>query len=136
MKKLLIAAMAASTFGAMALPVVASAADVLVVRTAPPAPRDEVVPASRHGYVWTPGYWRWNGNRYVWSHGKYVRARHGYYWREPAWRESNGRWEFSRGTWARGDRDRDGIPNRYDRDRDNDGVPNRYDERPNDPNRR
>ena len=43
------------------------------------------------------------------------------------------------------DRDRDGIPDRYDRrpgrhdgrgDRDRDGVPNRYDERPNDPYRR
>lgn len=33
------------------------------------------------------------------------------------------------------DRDRDGVPNRYDRDRDNDGVPNRYDRRPNNPNR-
>ena len=37
---------------------------------------------------------------------------------------------------AYGDRDRDGVPNRYDRDRDNDGVPNRYDRRPNDPYRR
>jgi hypothetical protein len=34
-----------------------------------------------------------------------------------------------------GDRDRDGVPNRYDRDRDNDGVPNRRDSRPNNPNR-
>jgi len=32
-----------------------------------------------------------------------------------------------------GDRDRDGVPNRYDRDRDNDGVPNRYDRSPNNP---
>jgi Ni/Co efflux regulator RcnB len=32
------------------------------------------------------------------------------------------------------DRDRDGVPNRYDRDRDNDGVPNRYDRNPNRPN--
>jgi hypothetical protein len=32
-----------------------------------------------------------------------------------------------------GDRDRDGVPNRYDRDRDGDGVPNRYDRRPGDP---
>ena len=31
------------------------------------------------------------------------------------------------------DRDRDGIPNRYDRDRDNDGVPNYADRRPNNP---
>jgi hypothetical protein len=33
------------------------------------------------------------------------------------------------------DRDRDGVPNRYDRDRDNDGVPNAYDRRPSDPRR-
>jgi hypothetical protein len=33
------------------------------------------------------------------------------------------------------DRDRDGIPNRYDRDRDGDGVPNRRDAAPNDPRR-
>lgn len=34
------------------------------------------------------------------------------------------------------DRDRDGVPNRYDRDRDGDGVRNRYDSRPNNPYRR
>ena len=32
-----------------------------------------------------------------------------------------------------GDRDRDGIANRYDRDRDGDGVANRRDARPNNP---
>lgn len=37
--------------------------------------------------------------------------------------------------YAYRDRDRDGIPNRYDRDRDGDGVPNRYDSRPNNPRR-
>lgn len=36
----------------------------------------------------------------------------------------------------RHDRDRDGIPNRFDRDRDNDGVPNWRDNRPNNPYRR
>lgn len=33
------------------------------------------------------------------------------------------------------DRDRDGVPNRYDRDRDGDGVPNRRDAAPNNPRR-
>ena len=77
-------------------------------------------------------------------------------WRRPVirpWRTNlpgtdvDGRWVMRPGGWHReryayyeprrgyGDRDRDGIPNRYDRDRDNDGVPNRYDERPNNPNR-
>ncbi len=36
---------------------------------------------------------------------------------------------------ARGDRDRDGIPDRADRDRDGDGVRNRQDRRPDDPRR-
>lgn len=34
------------------------------------------------------------------------------------------------------DKDRDGVPNQYDRDRDGDRVPNRYDDRPNNPYRR
>lgn len=38
-------------------------------------------------------------------------------------------------TEARGDRDRDGIPNRADRDRDGDGVRNSQDRRPDDPRR-
>ena len=40
---------------------------------------------------------------------------------------------YHRGTR---DRDRDGVPNRYDRDRDGDGVSNRRDAYPNDPRRR
>ena len=32
-----------------------------------------------------------------------------------------------------GDRDRDGVVNRYDRDRDNDGTPNYADRRPGNP---
>ena len=36
---------------------------------------------------------------------------------------------------AYADRDRDGVPNRYDRDRDNDGVPNYADRRPYNPDR-
>ena len=38
---------------------------------------------------------------------------------------------YHRRGW--GDRDHDGVPNRYDRDRDGDGVPNYYDRRPNNP---
>jgi len=46
------------------------------------------------------------------------------------------RWGYRAGNWSRGDRDHDGIPNRYDRDRDGDGVPNRFDRAPNNPYRR
>src|SRR5450830_1330818 len=131
MKKLLIAAMLAASVGTIAVPLTASA-DVIVVRKAPPEPRHENVPAARRGYVWTPGYWNWNGRRYVWHKGQYVKARSGYHYNAPAWHERDGRWEFSRGEWRHGD----GVPNRVDRDRDGDGVPNRHDDRPDNPNRR
>jgi len=37
---------------------------------APPAPLVEAVPAPRPGYVWAPGYWTWQGDRYNWIAGK------------------------------------------------------------------
>jgi hypothetical protein len=53
--------------------------------------------------------------------------------REHDWYRANYARSY-RGWGHRGwDRDRDGIPNRFDRDRDNDGVPNWRDRRPNNP---
>lgn len=141
MKKTLIAALLASSAAVFSLP----AAAEIYVNIAPPAPRYEVVPAPRHGYVWVPGYWDWRGNRHVWMKGHWERERHGYYWHPNRWIERDGHYVLERGRWDRqryaenrggmGDRDRDGVPNRYDRDRDGDGVPNRYDAAPNNPHR-
>lgn len=103
---------------------------------APPPPRVELLPAPRRGYVWTPGYWNWNGRRHYWVGGTWVRHRPGYVYTQPAWVDDGGHWRLNRGAWARGDRDRDGIPNRFDRDRDNDGVANRNDRQPDNPRRR
>jgi len=124
MKTLLIAAALAGAMGTTALPAMA---DTIIVRTAPPPPRSEAVPEARRGYTWAPGHWDWNGRRYVWMRGKWVRDEPGYVYRPQVWEERNGRWVAERGGWTPGDRDHDGIPNRYDRDRDNDGIPNRYD---------
>lgn len=126
-------AISAATFS-----VASMAAPVNVdVRVGPPAARHEAVPAPRAGYVWTPGYWDWRGNRHHWVGGNWVRERRGYVYSQPTWVNSGDRWQFNRGGWARGgrDRDRDGIPNRMDRDRDGDGVPNRFDRAPNNPRR-
>ena len=146
-RKLLLGALAA---GALALGPVPAAAEVgIFLEVAPPAPRYEVLPPPRRGYVWQPGFWDWRGHRHVWVRGHWVRERPGMYWHPSRWERRDGRWYLERGRWVRqrwahnrwdrgrggprGDRDRDGIPNRWDRDRDGDGAPNRYDARPNNP---
>jgi hypothetical protein len=121
-KKLLIATLVAASLGGGVVSISASAADVVIVRRAPPEPRSEPVPAARRGYVWAPGYWDWKGRKHVWVKGHYVRERRGYAYREPRWEERDGRWQLQRGGWRRGDRDGDGVPNSVDR-------------RPNNPNR-
>jgi hypothetical protein len=68
----------------------------------------------RPGYVWVPGYRR--GHRHVWVNGL-VRARPSY--SQPTWVQEGDRWHLMRGGWTRGDRDHDGVPNRYDRQPDN-----------------
>jgi hypothetical protein len=145
-KKLLLATVIAGSFGAVTVP--ASAATVIV--QAPPAPRVEVVPAARRGYVWAPGHWNWQGHRHVWVRGSWVRERPGQRYEAATWVQRDGRWYQNPARWTRGmrDRDGDGVPNRFDSrpndptrrgmngmgDRDRDGVPNRYDSRPNVPN--
>ena len=138
-RKLLLAALAVSWIGI--LPVLPVSAEV-IVQVAPPAPRHEVIPAVRRGYVWQPGYYDWRGNRHVWVKGYYVKERHGMHWHPNRWEQRDGRWVLQKGRWDReryagrmGDRDRDGVPNRVDRDRDGDGVRNRVDRAPDNPRR-
>ena len=110
MKRMRMAALCASFLGGGPAFAPVAGANVIVVRTAPPPPRDEAIPAARRGHLWTPGFWHWNGERHIWVKGKYVRARQGYYWREPAWAQlENGGWRLERGRWERAS---DGVPNR------------------------
>jgi hypothetical protein len=102
----------------------------------PPAPVYEYTPAPRRGHVWVPGHWQWRGNGHVWVQGHFLRERSGYYYNQPRWVQHGDRWDYRGGGWSRGDRDHDGIPNRYDRDRDGDGVRNRRDRAPDNPYRR
>ncbi|WP_332825753.1 hypothetical protein [Ramlibacter sp.] len=96
------------------------------VEVAPPPPVYEVVPRPRPGFVWSPGHYQWRGDRYVWLSGQWLQARPGYAWQAPHWqRRGDGSWILVNGDWVRsdnysygrpyGDRDRDGVPNRYDR---------------------
>jgi hypothetical protein len=82
---------------------------------APPAPQYEVVPAPRSGYVWAPGYWRWEGQRHVWANGRWIEARPGSYWVADQWTSKDERHYYKAGHWKKGsehgERDHEGKGN-------------------------
>jgi hypothetical protein len=97
--RILLTAIALSA-AAVSLP--AAARTFVEIQVAPPAPRVEVVPRARVGYVWSPGYWRWNGRRHVWVGGVWVHERRGWHWEPQHWVQGpSGRWHFVAGRWAR-----------------------------------
>jgi hypothetical protein len=71
----------------------------VTVGVAPPPPRVTEVPQPRLGYVWTSGYWSWDGRAYVWVEGRWVAERPGYHWVPAHWVETSGGWRFIRGHW-------------------------------------
>lgn len=109
-----LAVIAATTASLAAIAPAAQAADVFI-RVGPPPLRTEIVPVARPGYLWTPGYWNWNGRRHVWVNGVWVRQRRGYVYNAPVWVQEGDRWHFRRGGWGHGDRDHDGVPDRFDK---------------------
>jgi hypothetical protein len=102
-KKILIAALIASSPLLAALPMQAAQAQTFDLRigTPPPPPRVIVAPAPRRGYVWAPGYWNWQGRRHVWQEGHWERERRGYHYAAPEWRQDGDRYGLRRGHWAR-----------------------------------
>ncbi len=82
-----------------ALPSVGSARVYVDVDVAPPAPRVEVIPEARVGYVWAPGYWDWDGQRYVWMNGHYIHERHGRHWVADHWERHHDHWRHIEGHW-------------------------------------
>lgn len=116
-KKVLISALlAAGAIGAVATPLTSVAQVGVYLNIAPPAVRYEAVPAPRSGYVWSNGYWQYDGSQHVWASGDWQPARPGYTYSQPRWVENNGRWGYHGSRW---DRDGDGVPNRDDRFPDN-----------------
>lgn len=75
----------------------------LYVRVGPPP----VVVESRGvapgpGYVWQPGFYRWDGRAYVWSAGRYERApRARAVWVPGHWQRDRRGWYFVEGHWRR-----------------------------------
>ena len=73
----------------------------IVVRVAPPAPIVEHYgPPPHEGWVWVDGYHRWNGHRYVWVHGHWVRPPHpGAVWVAHRWEQRGDGWVLIDGHW-------------------------------------
>jgi hypothetical protein len=74
------------------------------VRNGPPPPRaNEVVPRSPHrGWVWQPGYYRWDGRRYNWYPGLWARPPYGgARWVSGYWRRGPGGYLWVDGRWSR-----------------------------------
>jgi hypothetical protein len=72
------------------------------INIAPPAPRVVEVPPPRPGFVWAPGYYRWDGHQHVWVDGHFMREHRGSHWVPEHWDERHGRYHFEPGHWERG----------------------------------
>jgi len=126
-RKLLLATLFATSLGA-ALPAAAAHVD-LFVNVPPPAPVYEAVPAPRAGWVWAPGFYEWRHGHHVWVRGHWVRERPGYAYVPGAWVVRDGHYYWHEPRWERHEHhERYGM-----RDRDRDGVPDRYDPAPHNP---
>ena len=75
----------------------------IVVGIAPPAAVVEAVPvAPVPGYVWRPGYWSWDGVRYVWVRGRYLAPPYaGAIWIPGRWVVRDSGWVWFAGHWRR-----------------------------------
>jgi hypothetical protein len=73
----------------------------VVVRVGPPAPvYERPIPSPGRGYVWTPGYHRWDGRAYVWMPGAWVMPpRPRAHWVKAHWAHRRGGWVFVEGHW-------------------------------------
>jgi WXXGXW repeat (2 copies) len=53
------------------------------------------------GYIWTPGYWAWDGSDYYWVPGTWVLAPEvGYFWTPPYWGWGGSAFLFHEGYWG------------------------------------
>jgi hypothetical protein len=91
--------------GALAGAALPAAAQVYggYVQTGPPAPiYESIPPAPGSSYYWEPGYWNWNGYRYVWVHGRYAtRPYSGAVWHAGHWVQTPNGWQWRSGHWGR-----------------------------------
>ena len=103
LKRLLVAALPAVAATALFLGSASPAAAGvgIDITIAPPVPRVVEAPPPRAGYVWAPGYWRWDSGRHVWVDGRWMRERRHFHWVPEHWDEGrHGHYHFEPGHWV------------------------------------
>ena len=78
-----------------------ASAEAQYVRVAPPPPVVErPYAAPGRGYVWVPGYQRWDGRRYNWTGGRWVLPpRRAAVWVPGRWDRGPNGWHWVGGRW-------------------------------------
>ncbi len=96
MKKLVLLAVCG-----MLLSLPSAFAQRIVVGVAPPPVVEEHPGRRPHpGWVWIPGYQRWNGRRYVWVRGRWMMPpRPRAVWIAGHWRQTRRGWVWVPGHW-------------------------------------
>ena len=69
------------------------------IRTAPPPDRVEVVPAPRTGFVYEPGHYVYDGEKYLWQEGKFFQEREGQRYVPHAFEKRGDLYYFRPGYW-------------------------------------
>jgi hypothetical protein len=90
--------------GALAAPLTGFAQPTelrIYVETAPPPAKVTAPPTeAKVGYVWSDGYWAWNGKAYEWTEGSFVQiVEPAQKWVGPTWTQENDKWYFTAGHW-------------------------------------
>src|SRR5579871_130477 len=101
MKKILMSALLAASFAA---PLAANAQiSVSIGVEPPPLPVYVQPPIPGDGYMWTPGYWAWDGDfgDYYWVPGTWVQAPFvGALWTPGYWGWAGGNYAWHAGYWG------------------------------------
>ena len=93
---------AALLAGGLVAPMISQAGVDLDINVGPPAAVVETPPPPpQPGYVWAPGYYRWDGGRHVWEPGHYMPPHPGHHWVADHWEPRGPHYHYVPGHWDR-----------------------------------
>ena len=97
--------MTALTFavGSLGIATMANAARIEVEIATPPPSSGEttvvVVPPVREGFIYEPGHFAVDGDKYVWVDGQYIAQREGHRWVPYVIEQRGDTWHYRAGHW-------------------------------------